>query len=676
MQDKNKLDPQRITWSGDIATIAAQRTLRGEVNLLPHDYDFEAYNLHKGGLFDTVFEEWKKPPQSAHSNNLKAFLEFSKHDKNCRAILNSDLKSLTKEHVVKLYQLIEDYLEGKESITAKNSVSTMILQPFRTCKAVLGDNCPIDEVGYTSRFRSVNHSSYKTKGKQSDKGILNQDKLLMTEPKEDESLESAIVKAMKHDLEKVEDACWENIEFYIKVKDAIKQAKKSKLQPKSKLKLDEETNRWTDTKLDSLYKLSSEYSFAELAGLFGTSINSIRRVVLEDTGIDKNIDFKSPVFISYFKEIEIHKCYMHENYNKLDEITVEYNLFSKSNSVRDSSTMTNPLLAALLNNGYERYDDIGKHGHVALSRVSVRQWVLCDYFIPAIAMASIEILFHLYVRSGWNSDSIIALCAEGVTKKRGSYLLESLKGKTDQEFEFEVYRTTDPKLYNLVVLLLENAKNIKKFSKIRVDSLFSVLDSHGEFRLVMDNRQLLYITVPCGISHFSRKQIRDQLANIHYLENNDPFYVREMLGHSDLNTTLDYLNQHAIRILNENNLRIFQDKLAATIVWAVKGDEGALEHNIDNDLIDEQLLFPVGTNAAQRSCISDEWIKVLGSKRFVIDNNLVDHLNWQVNYYSVYSGELKQNNPKAFLMYHIPRMLFCAALKEVINNSKYRYLLK
>lgn len=302
--------------------------------------------------------------------------------------------------------------------------------------------------------------------------------------------------------------------------------------------------------------------------------------------------------------------------------------------------------------------------------------VMTDLFMPRFAIVAAEILCTIYT-NGWNTSTVIALTNKDISKVGSHYKLSSIKSKSDQLPDVSVYKSKQPRFYELIELLIEHNNNIDKYWKRNNNSIF-VSFSGGSAATVTSSGSALatHLLRPHGLKHFARKQIRDQVANIVYLETNDPFYVKELLGHADIATTLHYLNQHAIRLLNDGNMRLFMDKLAATIVWVAKDEEAVETMGMKKKHIDKKLLFPVShVNASSSSHKSDDWIASQGNDQIMISTDDIAHLNYQIDYYKNYAITLKQANPKDYLLNHVPRMIFCTALAEVIRNSRFSKLL-
>jgi len=318
-------------------------------------------------------------------------------------------------------------------------------------------------------------------------------------------------------------------------------------------------------------------------------------------------------------------------------------------------------------NGFEEFRKIPHLSH---------EEYFAAYYLPKAAVEAIEVLFIIY--TGWNPDSVISISEKNIIRHHGQFEIHSVKSKNDQLLQTRVLKTEKPKFHEAIELILENQENVKRYWKRSSDSIFATWSSTKYrllFRTLTDGQHIKYIIKPYGLNHFSKKQLRDQVANIVYLETNDPFYIREFLGHASLQTTIGYLNQHVVRILNEANIRRFQDRLAATVIWTVSGNDEVVKRGLNLKDIDSRLLFPVGRNHRGADALCDRWIRCLGKFKFTIGRDEIAHLNWQRKFYLMNMARLKSENPKGFLVNHLPRILFAIALFEYVKCSPYSNLL-
>ncbi len=446
------------------------------------------------------------------------------------------------------------------------------------------------------------------------KGLLNQDRIILAEHESEKSLQENVLKILKKDLKEIEDACWTTIEKYKAAASRFREIK------------------------TRIFKEESAY----LKG---------RRKFWSRGDYSDEAQIADQLY-----DIEKQKLYMYENsaQRTLGESSVLYEFFALQRKT--------PLASEL------RY-----LGH------SLHQDYFLDYFMPVSVVEAAEILF-LICTHGWNLDAVVSITPSHIKRLGTSaFHIDTVKGKNDQVFDTIVYKNENPRFFELIELLLVHNQNADKYWKRKDDSIFSTWSKHKNgyrFKITPPGTHIKYLIKPYGLNYFSKKQLRDQAANILYLETDDPFLVQETLGHANLATTLGYLNQHIIRLLHEANIRRFQDRLAATVVWVTGGEDKVKGRGLRTQDIDKKLLFPVSNNDPAKSAICDEWIRSLGEMKFTIGPDEIKHLNWQARYYRENYQRLRQNNPKALLLYHLPRILFCLAMQRLVADSPYSKLLE
>jgi hypothetical protein len=310
-------------------------------------------------------------------------------------------------------------------------------------------------------------------------------------------------------------------------------------------------------------------------------------------------------------------------------------------------------------------------------KVSVYETFFVEFYLPKAVIEAAEILFLIY--TGWNPDTVISITPRDIQRGADYFDMVSIKSKNGQLHSKRVIRRENPRFYELIELLLWHNKNIDEFWVRADSSLFatwSLKNQRYAFRTMSDSMHIQYLVEPYGLPHFAKKQLRDQAANILYLTTNDPFLVKEHLGQGDIHAILAYLNQHVIRVLSEANIRRFQDRMAATIVWTAGGDQAVEKRGFKKSDVDSHLLFPVGDQGTESQALCDQWISSLGTMKLRIGLGEIEYLKFQINYYTENLQRLKQNNPKRFLLYHVPRLVFCAALTEIVRHSQFAHLLE
>lgn len=612
---------EKLTWRKNIAIVPVTKRRRGNEKTLTHQYDFNELGIARGGLLEAALMDAPFPLDVTISNQTRLMLVSLSNDPEGKAILGAPLKDLGGKDLRLLYNLIEDHIETVDTIKDKSTASIHWRTLISRSGVFLGSGEVVCEVFFETRFPSRNNSKCKNQG------VLNSQRLVMTPHEDEETLHDELLGAMKQDLNLIEEACWETIEAYKKAACRHKRLRNEAL---------EDWDLWK----------KEYYRSARRAG--------------EDISFEKKLTYK-------LATLHLQRFY---TYQALDErmkskdSTITMDVWALSGAGIFSSERRGP------KGGQAPAPELNK------LNVDLMDQFLIGYYMPPPVVEAAEVLFLIY--TGWNPDIVISIAAENVVENRSCYEIPSVKSKNDQVFFKRVFEVENPRFYELISLLVDHNNNVDRWWVRNNPSLFVRRIKRTKrhvFSTGSDGQHKKLLIKPLGLQDFSKKQLRDQMANIQYLETHDPFLVKETLGHGDIETTHGYLNQHIIRIINEANIRRFTDKLAATITWAVNGVEAVENRGMTVADVDDRLLFPVGENEAQKPSICDDWLASAGTQVFEVGMAEIEHLKWQSKYYATHAARLKLSNPKRFLFYHVPRMLFCAAMKEYVQNSKYSFLL-
>lgn len=604
-----------LIWDGNTACLLTVKRKRQRQIEGVGRYDFDALKVARGGLLEEALADLNLPINAVINSQSLLMLESLANNKEALIVLGTPATELVGGHILRLYEFIEDHLEKKSSIVDKNTASTQYRFILSTSNIALGSGEVIREIAFKSRFISTNNILYKTVS-----GLINHEKLILVDHEDEDTLQDAVLQMMKGDLKKLEDACWNVIERYKMARNRLLELKE-----------------WALSNPDQARK----------------NVNPGKS--------DRKVNFKDS--LSY-KLASLHMS----GFERYESLTSRINWSEKDSTI--SSIYS-------LNGANSMFSGKSVAPELALFAIKLHEAFYLEYYLPIVAIEAAELLFLIY--TGWNTDTVISITQNHIKPGSGYYDIHSVKSKNNQTHAMRVFRKEHPRFYELIELLTQLNLNVDRLWQREDTSLFVAWSSkakHYRFRVTKGDSHKWYILKPCDLPDISKSQIRDQVANIFYLETNDIFKLKELLGHADVLTTLAYLDQHAIRIINEANMRRFMDKLAATIIWATGGIDKVDKRGLPIHDIDERLLFPIGDNNENCSSICDEWLSSLGKMKFTIGPREIGHLNWQIHYYEEFSDRLKQNNPKAYLLNHVPRMLFCAALREVVAHSRYSQFLK
>lgn len=325
--------------------------------------------------------------------------------------------------------------------------------------------------------------------------------------------------------------------------------------------------------------------------------------------------------------------------------------------------------------GFYRFTTSGKRFYGGSSKRIGEK--LFGYFLPTRVLLSCQIV--LMVATASNSASIRSLSRERIQETSDAFYLECLKTKTNKIIRPKIDKRFNPLAVKAINLLLQHDGNIGQFGwKRNSDSVFSVLEISEEkiiFELYTYSTNLEYFKKWHGLQPFQMEDLRDLAAQLDYLAHKDPFRTQALLGHSNLATTDGYLKANIIGLLNRANVAEFMRRLAPSIVYSIS-PEMVEQHDFDTNKVDAQLLFPVSNYDDVTSAHSDRWLMNMDDYRFRIDAESIKHCAYQMRYYKTHLDALITSNNLRFVTYHLPRILFCRALYNLINASEYGTLMR
>lgn len=258
--------------------------------------------------------------------------------------------------------------------------------------------------------------------------------------------------------------------------------------------------------------------------------------------------------------------------------------------------------------------------------------VLSDYYLPRNVVVACLIL--LILETGWNVSTAIDLIATDVTPNEfGGFDLVCVKPKTDQlqqsQLSVDSIDNRDSQPMNIssnhcilaVKLLLQNRSNLDAYNKIQTNALFCILN-RGTFKekweFVKLDQPLRHLQDFLRINNLPRYtflDLRRVAANVEYLRTDgDIFRVQAFLGHSNVETSVTYINSTLIRMLGDANMLRFMRLLEASILYA-----SPKRHSLRSDQLsavnnNNLMLFPAShLDDGKKACVADRWIKSIGT---------------------------------------------------------------
>ncbi|MBC8736367.1 hypothetical protein F6X40_05880 [Paraburkholderia sp. UCT31] len=329
--------------------------------------------------------------------------------------------------------------------------------------------------------------------------------------------------------------------------------------------------------------------------------------------------------------------------------------------------------------------------------------LLSRHYLPRTVVTACVIL--LLDNIGWNWATLMTVSLENIVEDDSGYTIQGVKHKTgqiqkaeltdlpeaddidlaeaDDEGEDELEegfstlpskKVTDPLCMHALELLMQHRRNIDKYFKTRSKSIFVSM------RFVMRKTPTIlfdvgklpaYLKIFCRLTRleeFSFSDLRHRAAHTRYLASGrDIIQTQLFLGHAAADVTTVYLNSTIIRLLGEANLLKYVTLLSDCVFYATgrkdKLDAKQLARVKKNNL----LLFPPSTLEDKGvDCIADRWVDSFGKMPFRIGKPEVAHIALQYRLYTRNLPALVQAGHERFVARHLPRIVFCCALYQVV----------
>lgn len=300
-------------------------------------------------------------------------------------------------------------------------------------------------------------------------------------------------------------------------------------------------------------------------------------------------------------------------------------------------------------------------------------------------------LCALVAETALNLHTLQGLRKSQVQRANESWYVHGLKAKTGQlqsrkvtavapEGHEDAYQVTSALAVEALTLLLAHAASLEQYTGTADPYLFSVLrvgdwvDYPRPAALVTANvKSVLVEQDPAW--DFELAQLRRLAGQVHYTSpDGDIFSTSALLNHSDPKTTAEYLNDTVVRAMHASNLNRYVKMLAATILWVVDRPDSIPDGQ--ECFVRPALLFPLqGAPASNRDSSVDQWIASGGAATLSIGIDEIHHLAIQASFYKKNTHLLASANPQAFLHFHLPRIVICAALRQVVQSSMHRAVL-
>lgn len=604
---------ESIRWQNNTALLMWKRKLNGSDKTGCRQLDLDRFGIARNGLLDDAVSEMLYPLQHNIVGGLFQMLEQNKGNKFLVRILSTKTSTLMPCEIQELYSIIETSIEGVSTISEEGRWDTS--SKFRAILLQCSKTLSNGE-----RVRDVTFTS-KFWSHTSAKGIMSArkkkaEKSIFSEERL-KCVDHEDTESLRKNFLDVAEADLQSIkDVCIKAIDTYKSVK--------------------DEHIDLLNKYRN---------------NQPPKTLLWAKDPKVALGFK-------LAELERRRCFTIEGFRAVMAQNPKYVANTALGLDHGMKYIENP------------FNPIWKNV------ITYKEYYFCSKFMPRLVIEAAQCLITIH--TGWNVDPVAGLTVDHITSRSGYYIINGVKSKTNAAENVRVFKNNHPYIYDLLTLMLEHSENVDKCWSRTENNIWVTWSDADDFsfRMMGDGFEKVYIAKPAELPLFNKKQLRDRAIMVMYLKNPNPFEIKEKLGHVDINTTLIYLNQLVLKLLNKSHVKRFMDRLAATVVWSVGGNNEVERRGMSLERVDEKLLFPVKAYDKNEHCICDQWIDSIGDLGISIGRKEIEHLKFQINHYSTYGTKLKQNNPKHFLLYDVPRILFATALSELVRTSAYANMLE
>lgn len=319
----------------------------------------------------------------------------------------------------------------------------------------------------------------------------------------------------------------------------------------------------------------------------------------------------------------------------------------------------------------------------ATSGQRIFELLLSDRFLPRQVIVAHGIT--IMTVTGLNPDTLYSLKCANVRRQGKSVLITGLKGKVDAnvvailvEGEENQVKVNDKRAIRALDELMENAQNVEKIFDVQDVSLFVGLDTTSAapaFYQFDFYKEYLFFFKRFGRKSVLFRELRRLAAHVDLLSPGGSLYtVQALLNHKHISTSVEYVNTYIISELYEANIRRFMWKLEATALFRLGREDELLVRGLTTKDI-QPALFPLIETVNSTGRV-DEWVYNNGDIALEIGVAELRHCVRQHRYYKESYERLMSANPLRFVDIHLPRIIFCAAILEIVENSQHRGLLK
>lgn len=614
-------------WSGSICHLPTQKKVGSRISLGNKRLDLGNFTLAPKTLLMEAINELNFPASASIIHKFARAIREIETSDIARDILNSPLQDLVSLDITRLFSIIEDAIEKTWAVKSRYSGSLLATACYKRISTPLGDGNHIKDSGFSSRFSPTNKIIKNSAARRPLTQSENKNKYI------DYPNPADIIASINFNsfAERNEQAFLES---------AKRQGEIARLCQLS--------FKHHDEIVEKIIKIKSQKKLSLPTGRGGFNKYGL---------LSRNN------FLSLNKENQLNFLLHLSEYHKWHEIT-------------PTNKEAYPLDSAELLLPKKHIDSQGSRKEILLS----------DYFLTASAVGACVVAIQN--STGLNSEVIESLSPNDIERSKYGYRLVGIKGKTDQIIEKEIFEKSTLKNEDIALthkvaicgleLLLKNASNIEKYTHSKASSILLTINKkapRNKVRIFSNIGVYKLIRAFCSyheIINFDTRYLRELKLQTHSLSPEENIYTSQQLaGHTSPRTTETYTFTKVLSHLQMANIRRYMDMLAGSILWrtnrlGILEESGLTQRNIKLNL-----LFPIENLVTANRSIIDKWIDSGFKTKIHIGKDELTQCAIQFEYYKKNIDNIQQLNSKKFLEHHIPRIIACLAIHNVILMSQF-----
>mgnify|MGYP006883077865 CR=1 FL=1 len=590
------------------------------------DFQLHTLKIRPHGLLESVLSSLPSPVHKSYIHYFKQVVELLSDNKKASKLLSTPLAELESTDITTLFNIAEDVIQknlvdlGRLSNGFRPSV--LFRRVMKYLDTPLSDNALIEDVRFKTRF-SESQSSRDVISEMPDYGCEDPEHRAPVSAISARSLKELEEKALSHfesRNERIKQAIYSSINFY----------------------------RNYVSRIDALMSIQLPEKLVPLLS-DATLSTELTIQTLEQLDADALIHFYAHYFYS-------NQLYSYGAFRKW---------FDCVDSIPGAPTLLRDKLSYQL--GLSSLHASSKY------KERVTSLILSYKILPPMIVMAIRHLFQ--IDFGWNLGTCNSITRSMITSTNKGIHIEAIKPKTSQAFSETVNDNVinNSEFTETINFLLENNDWISANWSHSCESIFKAIH-HGEnfpsssnFPYTTYNNRFTSLH---ELPSFSCEQLRDQKLNTHFLKHKDIHSLQALAGWDSLASAQNYLDQTIIKTLSNANMHDFMQRLQASIIWVTKGDSGIKEAGINPDDVDKKLLFPIDTVNTESTSITEKWLED-DTTSIVITNDRMSHLLRQKKFYEGSWQRLLSENESRFITTHLPQILLCFALDNVVRDSQH-----